>query len=272
MSCLCLYFGISRQAYYKSNSQMVKLALRTGLVVDMVQKVRRQMPRLGGKKLYHLLGSDLRQMGSIGRDKFFDILRDNDLLVVPKRSYTRTTQSYHRFYKWTNLVRDMQVTHPNQVWVSDITYLRTLNGFVYLFLITDLYSRKIVGWSLSRSLAIEGAMEALRMALHSRKDKSLPLTHHSDRGIQYCSTDYVRMLQKANVQISMTQENHCYENSTAERVNGILKDEFYLDNTFHDYLQTLKTVRSSVEIYNNKRPHWALNLLTPEQVHSSNVA
>ena len=99
MSCLCLYFGISRQAYYKSNSQMVKRALRTGLVVDMVQKVRRQMPRLGGKKLYHLLGSDLRQMGSIGRDKFFDILRDNDLLVVPKHSYTRTTQSYHRFYK-----------------------------------------------------------------------------------------------------------------------------------------------------------------------------
>ena len=107
---LCVYFGISRQAYYKSNSQMVKRALRTGLVVDMVQKVRRQMPRLGGKKLYHLLGSDLRQMGSIGRDKFFDILRDNDLLVVPKHSYTRTTQSYHRFYKWTNLVRDMQVT------------------------------------------------------------------------------------------------------------------------------------------------------------------
>ena len=129
--------------------------------------------------------------------------------------------------------------------MSDITYLRTLNDFVYLFLITDLYSRKIVGWLLSRSLAIEGAMEALRMALHSRKDKSLPLTHHSDRGIQYCSTDYVRMLQKFNVQISMTQENHCYENSTAERVNGILKDEFYLDNTFHDYLQTLKTVRST---------------------------
>lgn len=272
VSRLCLYFGISRQAYYKSNNQMVKSALKTGIVVDMVQKVRRQMPRLGGKKLYHLLGKDLRQVGSIGRDKFFDILRDNDLLVVPKRSYTRTTQSYHRFYKWTNLVRDMQVTRSNQVWVSDITYLRTLKGFVYLFLITDLYSRKIVGWSLSRSLAIKGAMEALRMALRGRKDKALPLTHHSDRGIQYCSTDYVRMLQKANVQISMTEENHCYENSTAERVNGILKDEFYLDHTFHDYLQALKAVRSSVEIYNNKRPHWALNLLTPEQVHASKVA
>lgn len=271
MNRLCVYFGISRQAYYKSNSQMVNSVLKTGVVVNMVQDIRRQMPRLGGKKLYHLMGDGLREVGSIGRDKFFDILRDNDLLVVPKRSYTRTTQSYHRFYKWTNLVRDKQVTRSNEVWVSDITYLRTLNGFVYLFLITDLYSRKIVGWSLSRSLAIEGAMEALRMALHSRKDKSLPLTHHSDRGIQYCSTNYVHMLQKANVHISMTQENHCY-NSTAERVNGILKDEFYLDNTFHDYLQTLKTVRSSVEIYNNKRPHWALNLLTPEQVHSSNVA
>jgi len=113
----------------------------------MVQDIRRQMPRLGGKKLYNLLEDDLREVGSIGRDKFFDIMRDNDLLVVPKRSYTRTTQSYHRFYKWTNLVRDKQVTHSNEVWVSDITYLRTLNGFVYLFLITDLYSRKIVGWS-----------------------------------------------------------------------------------------------------------------------------
>ncbi len=124
VSRLCLYFGISRQAYYKSNSQMVKSVLKTGVVVDMVQKVRRQTPRLGGKKLYHLLGGDLHQVGSIGRDKFFDILRDNDLLVVPKRSYTRTTQSYHRFYKWTNQVRDMQVTRSNQVWVSDITYLR----------------------------------------------------------------------------------------------------------------------------------------------------
>lgn len=272
MSRLCLYFGISRQAYYKGNGRMSGSRLEAGLVVDMVQEVRRQMPRLGGKKLYHLLREDLRQLGPIGRDKFFDILRDNGLLVVPKRSYTRTTQSYHRFRKWANLVQDMQVTRPNQVWVSDITYLRTLSGFVYLFLITDLYSRKIVGWRLSRSLAMEGAMEALGMALRGRRDKSLPLTHHSDRGIQYCSTEYVRMLQKEGVQISMTQENHCYENSTAERVNGILKDEFHLDNTFHDYPQALQTVRSAVETYNNKRPHWALNLRTPQQVHTSKVA
>lgn len=272
MSCLSLYFSISRQAYYKSTKRVINNELKTGIVVDMVQDIRRQMPRLGGRKLYHLLGDDLQKVGKIGRDKFFDILRDNDLLVAPKRSYTRTTHSYHRFYKWKNQVRRMQVTHSNQVWVSDITYLRTLEGFVYLFLITDLYSRKIVGWSLSRSLAIEGAMEALRMALRSRKDKNLPLTHHSDRGNQYCSTVYVGLLQKANVQISMTEENHCYENSTAERVNGILKDEFYLDNTFHDYLQTLQAVRSSVDIYNKKRPYWALNLLTPEQVHSQKAA
>lgn len=251
---------------------MIKEKFTTGVVVDMVQGIRREMPRLGGRKLYHLLGDDLQKVGRIGRDKFFDILRVNDLLVAPKRSYTRTTHSYHRFYKWKNLVQNLQIIRANQVWVSDITYLRTLEGFVYLFLITDLYSRKIVGWSLSRSLAIEGAMEALRMALRSRKDKSLSLTHHSDRGIQYCSTDYVRLLQKEKVAVSMTQENHCYENSAAERVNGILKDEFYLDNTFHDYFQTLQAVRSSVDIYNKKRPHWALNLLTPEQVHSQKAA
>lgn len=162
----------------------------------------------------------------------------------------------------------MSITRPNQVWVSDITYIRTLNGFVYLFLITDLYSRKIVGWSLSRSLSIEGGLKALQMALRSRKDKSLSLIHHSDRGVQYCSKEYVKMLQDANIGISMTEENHCYENAVAERVNGILKNEFYLDATFNNFKQALSAVISGIMIYNEKRPHWSLNLQTPSQVHS----
>ena len=236
-------------------------------MLDMVLDVRRTMPRLGGRKLYHILGNDLHCVGRIGRDKFFSILRKNNLLIEAKRSYTRTTNSFHRFYMWNNLIKEVEVSRINQVWVSDITYLRTIKGFVYLFLITDLFSRKIVGWSLSRSLSIEGAAEALKMALRCRKDKTLPLIHHSDRGIQYCSHTYVGLLQKEGIGISMTQENHCYENSTAERVNGILKDEFYLDNTFNDFAQTHQAVRSAVNIYNEKRPHWSLNLLTPEQVY-----
>ena len=196
----------------------------------------------------------------------------NDLLIERKRSYTKTTNSYHRFYKWCNLLQDIELTSSNQAWGSDITYLRTINGFVYLFLITDLYSRKIVGWSLSESLSIEGGLEALQMGLSSRKDKSSRLIHHSDRGIQYCSKDYVKRLQRAGVSISMTEENHCYENAKAERVNGILKDEFYLNSTFHTFAQALKSVRSAIKIYNEKRPHWSLGLKTPSEVHEQMAA
>ena len=199
--------------------------------MDLVHEVRHIMPRIGGKKLYSILKNDLHNVGKLGRDKLFDILRKNDLLVKRKKSYTRTTDSYHRFYKYKNLLYNKTLTRSNECYVSDITYLRTENGFVYLFLITDAYSRKIVGWDLSRSLAIEGGLKALNMALKQRKTRA-PLIHHSDRGIQYCCNAYVEKLKKSKVNISMTEENHCYENSLAERVNGILKDEFLLDSTF----------------------------------------
>jgi transposase InsO family protein len=257
---MCKYFGISRQAFYKSKQQIVKREFETSMVIELVQEKRREMPRLGGRKLYHLLKEDLSQIGKIGRDKLFEILCQYDLLVRPKKSYTKTTASYHHFYKWTNLIKDLEITRPNQVWVSDITYIRTLKGFVYLFLITDLYSRKVIGWSLSRSLSIEGAIEALKMANRNRDDKSSSLIHHSDRGVQYCCNAYVGMLQKANIDISMTEDNHCYENSIAERVNGILKDEFYLDATFNNFEQVLSAVSSGINIYNEKRPHWSLEL------------
>lgn len=265
---LCNYFGISRQAFYKSKKQIVKQELETSMVIELVQEKRRKMPRLGGRKLYHLLKEDLSQIGKIGRDKFFKILGQHGLLVKPKKSYTKTTDSYHHFYKWTNLIKDLEITRPNQVWVSDITYIRTLNGFVYLFLITDLYSRKVIGWSLSRSLSIEGGIAALKMANRSRKDKSKSLIHHSDRGVQYCCKVYVKMLKKAKIDISMTEENHCYENAVAERVNGILKNEFYLDSTFNNFKQAISAVSSGINIYNEKRPHWSLELQTPSQVYS----
>lgn len=269
---MCSYFGFTRQAFYKSLRRDDENELKESLIVELVQDKRRDLPRLGGKKLYHLLKDDLSKLGKIGRDKFFEILGQNGLLVKPKKSFTRTTNSFHRFHKWKNRIKDLAITHPNQVWVSDITYIRTLDGFVYLFLITDLYSRKIVGWWLSRSLSIEGGIRALKMALASDRDKSQPLIHHSDRGIQYCSKDYVKMLQEANIDISMTEENHCYENAVAERVNGILKDEFYLDATFNSFEQALSATGSGIRNYNDKRPHWSLELRTPSQVYSQRKA
>jgi transposase InsO family protein len=237
------------------------------MVVEMVQEIRHKMPRIGTRKMYFLLHKELQQVGKIGRDKFFDLLRKNELLIARKKSYTRTTDSYHRFHKYNNLLYNKDIVRPNQCWVSDITYIRTLNGFVYLFLITDYYSRKIVGWSLSHSLSIEGGLLALQMAVKQRHNHS-GLIHHSDRGIQYCSGDYVKMLQKNGIQISMTEQNHCYENAKAERVNGILKDEFLLDSTFNDFSIAQQSVRQAIKTYNEIRPHWSLNLQTPTQVHA----
>jgi transposase InsO family protein len=201
-----------------------------------------------------------------GRDKFFDILRTSGLLVPRKRCSTRTTHSWHHFHKYGNLIKDLSVSQINQVWVSDITYLRTRTGFVYLSLLTDAYSRKIVGWHLSRSLGIEGSMEALRQAL---RGCPLPegLIHHSDRGIQYCSHPYTGLLRSLGIRISMTEERHCYENAMAERVNGILKDEYLLDATFADYRQSYQACEQAIELYNIRRPHGALGFKTPEEVH-----
>jgi putative transposase len=233
----------------------------------MVLGKRRLMPKLGGKKLYSLLKGDLEKLESkTGRDKFFDILRKRKLLVKRKKKHAVTTNSYHRFYKYKNKFKDKMLTAANQAYVSDITYLRTRQGFVYLFLQTDAYSRKIVGWDLSYSLAIEGAIKALKMTLKQCLDPK-GVIHHSDRGIQYCSKDYVKILVDQKMEISMTEENHCYENSIAERVNGILKDEFFLDEIFENKEAALKAVKQAIETYNTHRPHWSLKLLTPQQIH-----
>lgn len=221
--------------------------------------------------MYFKLKGDLLKIDKIGRDKFFDILRKHELLVKRKRNYARTTNSYHRFRVYKNLLKHKKPSRYNECWVVDITYLRTDKGFVYLFLLTDAFSRKIVGWCVSNSLSIEGGLIALKMALRQR-DKAFPLIHHSDRGIQYCSNDYVALLQKNGVDISMTEENHCYENAMAERVNGILKDEFLLDATFKDIKMCTQSVRQAIHLYNEQRPHWSLNLKTPSEVHKTVAA
>ena len=242
-------------------------ALREGLVVGLVQDIRRYQPRIGGKKLYKLLKADLDKLeGPTGRDKFFDILRKRGLLVKRRKKYATTTDSWHRFHKYKNKLRNKRLTGPNQAYVSDITYLRTCEGFVYLFLQTDAYSRKITGWDLGDSLAIDGAIKALQMTIKQSINPDGAI-HHSDRGIQYCSKEYVEILNRNKMQISMTEENHCYENAMAERVNGILKEEFLLDETFANKASALKAVKEAIQSYNNRRPHWSLKLCTPQQIH-----
>jgi transposase InsO family protein len=264
---MCQYFGYTRSAYYKSLHCEQEIVFSEVLILEMIHRERGLQPRLGGKKLYWMLGEDIHRIAPhVGRDRFFSLLRRHDLLVERKRQYQKTTNSYHHFHKYGNLVRDMVLERPNQVWASDITYLRTEQGFVYLSLLTDMYSRKIVGWSLSGSLSIEGSVDALKKALRGVALTGA-LIHHSDRGVQYCSHDYVKILKGKKIEISMTEENHCYENAMAERVNGILKDEYLLDRTFRDFSHARKSCMEAIGLYNTRRPHWALKFKTPEQVH-----
>lgn len=202
----------------------------------------------------------------IGRDQLFRILRENGLLIRRKKYSSRTTNSHHRFYKYGNIIKDLAINRANQVWASDITYIRTLKGFCYLALITDMHSRKIVGFDLSDSLELKGCVRALNKAIYNAKNIK-KLIHHSDRGIQYCSNVYTQILKRKKIDISMTEQNHCYENAMAERVNGILKDEFYLDQTFTSVVQAKKAAKNAIKLYNSKRLHLSLDYKTPNYVH-----
>jgi putative transposase len=202
----------------------------------------------------------------VGRDTLFNVLRKHQMLTLRKKTSARTTNSYHRFYKYGNIIKDLEVTRANQIWVSDITYIRTIKGFCYLALITDMHSRKIVGYDLSDSLELTGCVRALNKAIYQAKDIE-KLIHHSDRGIQYCSNVYTQILKRKKIAISMTEENHCYENAMAERVNGILKDEFYLDQTFDSVAHAKRAAKSAIKLYNEIRLHLSLNYRTPNMVY-----
>lgn len=269
ITAVCKEFKLKRDAYYKFKN---RFSLRESLeqkVVDLVKKRREILPREGVRKLMISMADDFeKQEINIGRDTLFNILRKYKMLVEPKKASARTTHSYHRFYKYNNLIKDLKIKRPNQVWVSDITYIRTITGFCYLALITDLYSRKIVGYDLSDSLELTGCVRALKKAL-GQTGKRSPEIHHSDRGIQYCSNVYTKILKNKGIQISMTEDNHCYENAVAERVNGILKDEFYLDQTFFSTQAAKRTTKNVINLYNSKRLHVSLNYKTPENVYKS---
>ncbi|AIZ43773.1 integrase [Cellulophaga baltica 18] len=266
---ICNAFDLKRDAYYKFQKRfLIKKQIEQD-VLELVRKSRRTLPREGTRKLMRSLKGEFHKCHlKIGRDQLFRILRENRLLVRRKKYSSRTTNSYHRFYKYGNIIKDLKIDKPNQVWASDITYIRTINGFCYLALITDMYSRKIVGYDLSDSLELKGCVRALNKAIYNAKNIK-ELTHHSDRGIQYCSNIYTQILKRKKIQISMTEENHCYENALAERVNGILKDEFYLDQTFTSVTHAKRATKNAIKLYNNKRLHLSLDYKTPNYVHQS---
>jgi putative transposase len=264
---ICRLFGKSRQAWYEINQRQTSDLLQDELVLQWVAEIRSVLPRVGGIKLYKLLKQKLGDHAiKLGRDGLFKLLRFNGLLIQPRKKYVRTTQSYHHYKKWPDLLAGYRPFKVNQVWVSDITFLRIENNFTYLSLITDAYSRKIVGYHLSQQLKASGCIAALNQAIRGRKHLN-GLIHHSDRGIQYCCEEYVQILQAHGIRISMTQSGSPYDNAIAERVNGILKQEFGLDQTYKSYRDAIEPVARAIYAYNHIRPHFSCNLQTPVQKH-----
>lgn len=269
MSKLCSKVSMSRQNYYRLRSRRERLEIDEKLILELVRSERLLQPRLGTRKLQKVITPSLSDAGvAIGRDRLFGVLRTHDLLVPPLPKTTRTTDSRHVLPVFRNLIKDMVPSSPNEVWVSDITYIRTASNFVYLALIMDLFSRKIVGYHCGDSLEAAVAIRALDLALKDLPDGERPI-HHSDRGCQYCCHAYVDRLSSKGMQVSMTEEMHCYENANAERLNGILKQEYGLGYTFRNKRQALAAVEQAVHTYNTRRPHMALDYRVPEDVHAN---
>lgn len=236
----------------------------------MVKVVRHLLPRSGTRKCLDVMAYSLKNRGiSIGRDRLFEILREAQMLVPRRKRYFVTTNSKHRFYKYPNIAKDLELTKPEQLWVSDITYMKTKKGNLYLSLVTDAYSRKIMGYHLADHLKATGPIEALNMALKNRIYPNQKLMHHSDKGIQYCCDAYIKLLTDNGIDISMTSKYDPYENAKAERINGTIKNEFELDDILPDIIYAKREINKTVQIYNTLRPHLSCSMNTPEQIHVS---
>jgi len=267
ISSICAAVGMTRQNWHKGRKVRTRKQVDEGLIAELVKNERKQQPRAGTRKLLAILGPDLAAAGiPLGRDRMFEILGRNDLLVPPLPRSSKTTDSQHCLPVFHNLLKEMEVKTPNQAWVSDITYIRTESSFVYLALIMDRYSRKIVGYHCGESLEALGAIQALDEALASLPANCRPV-HHSDRGCQYCCHEYVRRLLNRGLAISMTECDHCAENAHAERLNGILKQEYGLGMTFKNLEQVRAVVAQAVSLYNHRRPHSSLGMRVPAEVH-----
>ena len=268
---MCGLFGKTRQAYYRHlNYKYVEMATEE-IVLSLVYEYRSEMGRIGCRKLQHLINSRLPEDMKVGRDALYTLLERNSLLHKRRRKSVRTTWSNHWMHKYPNLITGVIPTASNQIWVSDITYIETVNdGFMYLHLVTDLYSRKIMGWCLSPTLHAEYTLKALEMAIRNAGCSLTGLIHHSDRGCQYCCERYVSLLKSSGILISMTQSGDPLENAVAERVNGIIKNEWLMHENIIDGNIALKRISEIVNIYNNIRPHASLNYLTPESAYTEN--
>lgn len=242
------------------------------LVKELIDAERKLMPRLGTRKLYHRIKPQLIAYRiKVGRDKLFSWMREYDLLLKPKRRYVQTTMSKHWMRKYPNLVKDIRVTGPEQVWVSDITYIKTKEGNCYLNMVTDAYSRKIMGYAVDNNMETNSMIAALKMAIKQRRSDEQKITHHSDRGVQYCSKEYIELLSCNGIEISMTQNGDPYENALAERMNRTIKEEFGLDGVVNTKQQVKDLVKEAIVLYNNRRPHLSLKMKTPDMVHQQKI-
>lgn len=268
----CRLFGVTRQALYQHFWNLSDLTVEQELVLQQVKEIRKLHPVIGGRKLYCLLQPFLLEHQiKMGRDALFDLLSANKLLVKKRKRRISTTQSHHWLKKYSNLIKDWHPRKPGELWVADITYVSTTAGFLYLSLITDAYSHKIMGYYIADSLEAVHTTKALKMALQSCEDIPLQLIHHSDRGIQYCSSEYVNLLNNHKIRISMTENGDPLENPVAERINGILKDEYLNHYTITDQTDAMNLLNTIVNRYNKKRPHQSINMLTPEMVHEQQL-
>lgn len=268
VSAVCVKLQMTRQNYYARRRQHQRREVDAELIIQLVLKERQLQGRLGTRKLHALYKDDLQKAGvKVGRDRFFEVLRGRGLLLKPRRSeHPRTTNSYHSLPIFTNRIKNTEVTKANQVWVGDLTYLRTATGFLYLAMLTDKASRKIVGYHCGDTLEAQGCINALEMALADLPEGTHPI-HHSDRGTQYCCHEYVNRLTERQLIISMTETNHCAENALAERMNGILKSEYGLDREFKTKEQARLCVEQAVHLYNTRRPHGSLKYRFPHDVY-----
>lgn len=264
---LCELFGKSRQAYYQQCKYNYKEEVKSEILYQLVQEQRKIMPKIGGRKLFKLIEPELPEELRIGRDLFFDFLRENGLLSHVRRSRVRTTYSDHWMRKYPNLIKDFTPKGPHQLLVSDITYIRTDQGWGFLNLITDGYSRKITGWALGKTLGSSYTVDALKMAISQMPKRIKKVYHHSDRGAQYCCNDYIKVLKKNKFKISMTENGDPRENALAERVNGILKTEWLNQMKLHSLEEASEKLAEIIKIYNDKRPHLSLNMITPSEAH-----
>ncbi len=261
-------FGITKQAFYKRIARAKIKEQMNEVILQNVAEIRKEMPKIGTRKLYEYLKPILLKLGiKIGRDALFKLLRSKQLLIKKTKRYHITTDSKHFFKTSPNLIKNIEIKHAEQVFVTDITYIKTDQAHAYLAIATDAYSKKIMGWALEDNMKVGMVKEALNMAKKNCIHNNNSIIHHSDRGIQYCCPDYTEFAKKHDFIMSTTQKYDPYENAIAERINGILKYEFGLRKTIANIEIARKMMKQAVDIYNNKRLHWSLDLNTPQKVH-----